>query len=717
MSKTYLEPQQPESPRSVLTCDTIPATLTVHPSDGALAHGNPRAALSALQDHSWELQRQAQIIEQIDGSLVSLDQNRIITSWNRQSEALYGYTDAEAVGRHFSFLIAPEYFADLSTELEANLARHGAFRFEFIVLHKNGDPLDVYFSISLLRNAVGEPDGVLCYSFDISERKRTERQLLQYSLDLEASRDELEHYAKELTRLIESSTKATRAAEIATRAKSDFLAMISHEIRTPLNGIIGHTEILLARNFSGEDRDCLETIRNSGEALLTIINDILDFSKIEAGQLELESAEFDLAATVTEAINIVKDAAGRKALRLRIDMDTALPNVVVGDGNRLRQILLNLLSNAIKFTPAGSIDVTVTLQSRDKNSCGIYFGVKDCGIGLTCKQQERLFKPFSQADASTTRRYGGTGLGLAICKRLSEMMGGSIGVESAPDQGSLFWFTIRVAPASQLLKKQQTLAAPVPSQPASKSARLLLVEDNLTNQKVARLILASLGYNPDVVNNGAEALAAFNRGHYDAILMDCLMPEMDGFEATRRIRAAGGWGSRVPIIAMTANAFAEDRAACLTAGMSDYLSKPIRAASLGQKLETWLTQPGRSNASLWALDAQLKELVQAGEGELVDELLRGFIRESADQITCAQQALTDSDFDTLYHRAHCLKGSSASVSAPSMAEAALQLESAAKAQDVARAQNSLLALAAHFEQVRSAVQDSLDHRTTEQTAF
>jgi len=442
-------------------------------------------------------------------------------------------------------------------------------------------------------------------SLGLVDRACTGSEMLQYFIEGEAAREELDLQARQLYLLAEQFTEAARLSEAASQHKSEFVAMVSHEMRTPLNGIIGMTDVLLSKNLPESARDCIEVIRQSGDALLAIVGDVLDFSKIEAGQMRIERGDFEIAAVLDQSTQIVRNAATRKFLTLKTYLDPAIPAVVVGDVVRVRQILLNLLSNAIKFSFEGEIELRAELRSTTQESLEIYFSVKDNGIGITPAQQTRLFQPFSQADDSITKRFGGSGLGLAISKRLAELMGGAIGVTSSQKagsqasasqvSGSLFWFTIWAERSKAVSRSQVTPAAkqPAPVQ-GQKTFRVLLVEDNSVNQKVAMLLLAKLGYEADLAQNGAQALSAVTAAEYDLILMDCHMPEMDGFEATRRLRSATGYTAHVPVIALTASAFPQDRQACLAAGMSDFLSKPVRQVELASKLEHWLATSSSS---------------------------------------------------------------------------------------------------------------------------
>jgi PAS domain S-box-containing protein len=382
----------------------------------------------------------------------------------------------------------------------------------------------------------------------------------------------------------EELQRARIGAEAAARAKSEFLANMSHEIRTPLNGVIGLSTLLDEEHIPDENRSLVRLIRASGETLAKILDDVLDFSKIECGKLELEQALFSFRESLEWGVDLFRMKATEKHLELRLSVDSGIPPRLIGDATRIRQILANLISNAIKFTEEGSIEIQAALapESAPDGKCRIRVRVCDTGIGIPPDKLNRIFQSFGQVDASTSRRFGGTGLGLVICRRLVEMMGGAITVESRPEEGSVFEFDfIAGIPAAADLM-------PAPAHDSELAhMRILVAEDNPVNQIVIERMLQRLGCSADLVSNGIDVLRQVQAAQYDLVLMDIQMPGIDGQEASRRIRSLSPVHSRIPIVAMTASATVEDRGACVAAGMNDYLTKPLALDALRKVLEQW----------------------------------------------------------------------------------------------------------------------------------
>lgn len=438
-------------------------------------------------------------------------------------------------------------------------------------------------------------------------RRRQEERVEERTRDLAVAKGSLEERNAQLGILVEQlretvaeSARMARAAEAANEAKTSFLAMMSHELRTPINGMLGFSELLREKQLTGEQREFASIIGDSANHLLNVVNDILDISRVEQGKMDLLIGEFDLCRIVSEVAGLLRPRAASKGLALRVEEPEPGAPLARGDSLRVRQVLLNLVGNAVKFTDEGSVSVRVRTQGEL-----LRVDVCDTGPGIPPEKAPMLFNKFVQVDASHSRRHGGVGLGLAISKALVETMGGAVGLESRPGEGSCFWFTLpvsRTAPSAELgplavrpsagIDRLPTVgAASVPaSRPEARSCpRVLLAEDNAVNAKLAVRMLGTLGYEVTHVDDGLKLVAAFHVGRWDLLLVDWQMPELDGLEAIRRIRGCEAPGSRVPVLVLTANAMPGDRERCAEAGADGYVAKPIRREDLRQEVERLLS--------------------------------------------------------------------------------------------------------------------------------
>ncbi len=709
---------------------------------------------------SHNLERsEAQLQKTIDTALeavVTTDAAGAITGWNVQAEIIFGWSEQEALGRPLDSLILPAggrdgYRRELARYLELHETKAVSQRLELTAVRKAGGEFPVEWSMSPMW--VNNECIFSSFIRDITERKKAEDAQSNY-------RTQLETEVSMRTEALEALKQAKDLAESASRAKSDFLAHMSHEIRTPMNGILGMTELLQHTELSEKQHHFVDVVHRSGAALLKLINDVLDFSKVEAGKIELEHIRFDLAKTVSEVTDLFVEQAADKGVKLTCALAESVPSVLLGDPVRLQQILMNLVNNAVKFTNQGSIILTVTVAEASASHALVRFEVQDTGIGIEPAAQAKIFEAFSQADGSTSRKYGGTGLGLSIVKQLVQLMEGTVGVGSENGQGATFWCTARLEKISgntrEGRKRSTSRRGDVEPNGVSKipetkvaGARVLLAEDNPVNREVAVCMLEQLGCQVVAVKHGRDAVAKTECAQFDMVLMDCQMPEMDGFSATKAIRdGEQRTGGHVPIVALTAYAINGDRERCLAAGMDDYMTKPFTQGELGKMIQQWVRRPGDEAAAtadqsravpaepvqspsdlteqrtrqapLRALSdvpladqvlEQIRALRRPGRPDPVAKILTSFLESSATYVSAIHQAVAHQDAEALFHAAHALKSSSAMIGAMGLSSVLGDFELLGRQGNVAGSHERMAELDAVYEAVRQAVLNELGKKT------
>jgi PAS domain S-box-containing protein len=567
---------------------------------------------------------------------------------NQKFCSILGYTVEELTSPDkdrlsWQDLTYPEDLPASTEPLAALIAGEwGSYSLEKRYVRKDGSIIWGHLAVSLQRDAAGRPCYVIAVLQDISERKRLEGELRQ----------------------------AKEAAEAANRAKDEFLANVSHEIRTPMNAILGMTELTLGTPLTEDQRQCLRTVKSAADNLLDIINDLLDFSKIEAGKMELHPTDFSLRAALADTLRVLAVRAHTKGLELISHVQSDVPDALIGDAGRLRQVLLNLVGNAIKFTDEGEVQVRVEVREAttalpSSDWVDLRFTVRDTGIGIAKDQQERIFRAFEQEDTSTTRKYGGTGLGLAIASRLVALMDGQITVESEPGWGSSFIFTVqfrRQLHQSHMEANDQIYSvASSPDQPVTPSSiplRILVAEDNDFNAQLMEQLLGRRGHQVQIVNNGREALARAEDGTFDLLLLDVHMPELDGFQVVRAVRERERTsGDHLPIIALTARSRQEDREQSLAAGMDDFLTKPIQAAELQTAIERIIESNRRANRPRTnLLDPRAILAACGGDAVILERICQAFQAHLPGHVTAVRSALREGDTPWLREAAHKLAG-------------------------------------------------------------
>ncbi|MEQ1704987.1 MAG: ATP-binding protein [Rickettsiales bacterium] len=609
--------------------------------------------------------------------------------WSPQFKKLLGYEGDEikASYNEFESHLHPDDREKIKQEMKAHFEHNIPFNSECRLRKKSGDYCWFRAKAITVRDANNNPIRMVGSIRDITQRKAGEEKLREYAQQMEVKSKEL--------------AVAKEQAEQANNMKSEFLANMSHEIRTPMNAVIGMTSMLLESDMPAEQKQKLDLIHRSSEALLEIINDILDISKIEAGKMDLEPITFNLRNTILEITELFSARCNEKGIKILMQYVPATPEWVTGDVGRIRQVIINLVGNAIKFTYSGHVMISVKSTYVDSEKTHLHFEVTDTGMGIPEKIQKKLFEKFVQGDSSTTRKYGGTGLGLAICFRLVELMGGKIGVRSKENKGSTFWFELDLPLSDAKLEEKKQVYN---SEYKPSGARILVAEDNFINQTMIKQMLGLLECTVEIANNGHEAVEMVRKNKYDLVLMDCMMPEVSGYEATRTIRQMDNGKNDITIIALTANALQGDKQKCLDSGMNDYLSKPIKKQELQSMLAKWLQNDSLIDRKLFN-QADLSDDSGQSEGGFSVEMSDVFEMsvfnyfqevmgvESAKTllkhcevafgyITAIKKALEEQDYDSVANAAHPLKSSSQYIGAMEVAEIAGNIEKMCRTQAV-----------------------------------
>lgn len=644
------------------------------------------------QEHKLFLQ---QLIDTIPNPIFYKDKEGTYQGCNAASTEYMGLGKEEIIGRTV-YEVHPEDLADQYNAMDQALLREPGIQiYEGFLQHADGTRHAAIFNKGAYFDSHGQVAGLVAAIVDITEIKRAEENLRYTNEELEATIEELNATEEELRQQNDEVHLAKEEAEAANQAKSQFLANMSHEIRTPLNGIQGMTELLLDTALNEVQREYATVIQDSTNALSTIINDILDFSKLEAGKLTLRKSRFELVSVIESIVLLMRPKVNKKqGLTLKTFVDPEITGLLYGDPMRLRQVLLNLISNAVKFTESGGIYLNVHKEAESAEYVTLRFEVADTGIGLSDEEISMLFQPFFQLDGTTTREYSGTGLGLVISQQLVKLMGGEIGVRGEKGKGSTFWFTVRLdrsaedtAATEKTVQDNISKIGPKHCQNTN-SALILLAEDNPVNQKVAVAQLNRLGYRVETVKNGKDALQSALQNTYALILMDCQMPVMDGFAATRLLREEEmRLGRYTPIIALTAHAMQGDRENCINAGMDDYISKPVDMESLQKVIGRWLPsgaastrsnslQPDFSTQDVFD-ETQINALQQLNDddkrGFLMD-LMEVYLADTSERLAALREAVKNNNTRSGQFIAHTIKSSSSAVGAIKVTDLASELE-------------------------------------------